>query len=214
MPELTNCEYHRLPQISNSTLSAFKRQLEGHPPLNCRHALDFGNLVDAMITETDLEVNEYMIKCDSLTAVDKSAAMQMTAVFHNDPRCSLIHEFSETQKIFFGRLSFQHDYLNVSFETRCKVDFYMEHNSTIVDLKTTAAKSQKAFNAACDYFDYDRQAAFYLDTTGADTFVLIGISKNKPYNIYFKTIKRGDSDYRSGKLKYMNLMVKYELLAQ
>lgn len=68
-------------------------------------------------------------------------------------------------------------------------------NALIIDLKTTSARTQAQFLESCYTYDYDRQAAFYLDSLRhADTgewsatkqfrFVFIGVMKQRPHRLF------------------------------
>lgn len=68
-------------------------------------------------------------------------------------------------------------------------------NALIIDLKTTSARTQAQFLESCYTYDYDRQAAFYIDSLRhADTnewastrqfrFVFIGIMKQRPHRLF------------------------------
>ncbi len=68
-------------------------------------------------------------------------------------------------------------------------------NALVIDLKTTSARTQAQFLESCYTYDYDRQAAFYLDslhnadgrewgTTKHFRFVFIGIMKQSPYRLF------------------------------
>ncbi|UFH54760.1 PD-(D/E)XK nuclease-like domain-containing protein [Spirosoma sp. KNUC1025] len=68
-------------------------------------------------------------------------------------------------------------------------------NALVIDLKTTSARTQAQFLESCYTYDYDRQAAFYVDSlTNADNgewadtrrfrFVFIGIMKQRPHRLF------------------------------
>ena len=68
-------------------------------------------------------------------------------------------------------------------------------NALVIDLKTTSARTQAQFLESCYKYDYDRQAAFYIDSLRhADTnewamthqfrFVFIGIMKQRPHRLF------------------------------
>ncbi|WP_080057857.1 PD-(D/E)XK nuclease-like domain-containing protein [Spirosoma aerolatum] len=68
-------------------------------------------------------------------------------------------------------------------------------NALIIDLKTTSARSQAQFLESCYTYDYDRQAAFYIDSlrhadnrewasTRQFRFVFIGIMKQRPHRLF------------------------------
>lgn len=68
-------------------------------------------------------------------------------------------------------------------------------NALVIDLKTTSARTQAQFLESCYTYDYDRQAAFYLDSLrhaddGAWTstrqfrFVFVGVMKQRPHRLF------------------------------
>lgn len=86
-------------------------------------------------------------------------------------------------------------------------------NALVIDLKTTSARTQAQFLESCYTYDYDRQAAFYLDslrqadnqewaTTRQFRFVFIGVMKQRPYRLFAvdATSIPGFMDY--GRKKY------------
>jgi hypothetical protein len=76
-----------------------------------------------------------------------------------------------------------------------------------VDLKTTSQTSYERFVKSCLDYDYDRQAAFYLDSVGAKRFIFIGIAKKSPHGLYFF---EADRDFiAGGRKKYQALLRKW-----
>ena len=68
-------------------------------------------------------------------------------------------------------------------------------NALVIDLKTTSARTQAQFLESCYRYDYDRQAAFYVDslryaqqndwaTTRQFRFVFIGVMKQRPHRLF------------------------------
>jgi hypothetical protein len=76
------------------------------------------------------------------------------------------------------------------------------------DLKTTAAASQKEFEEAVDFFDWDRSRAWYMDIVGSDRDFIYAISK-KNCKVFKYFITRGDKTYQRGQEKYSELAFKY-----
>jgi hypothetical protein len=50
---------------------------------------------------------------------------------------------------------------------------------TLVDFKTTSASDYAHFLATVEQYDYDRQAALYVDVLGATRFLIIGVQKTR-----------------------------------
>ncbi|QDK78158.1 hypothetical protein EXU85_05925 [Spirosoma sp. KCTC 42546] len=68
-------------------------------------------------------------------------------------------------------------------------------NALIIDLKTTSARTQAQFLESCYTYDYDRQAAFYVDSlrhadsgewdaTRQFRFVFVGVMKQRPHRLF------------------------------
>lgn len=76
------------------------------------------------------------------------------------------------------------------------------------DLKSTTATTQKQFEEAVRYFDYDRQRAWYMDIAGSNQDVLIGVSKEN-FRVFKVPIRRDDDLYKSGFQKYNELAFKW-----
>ncbi|QMW03472.1 PD-(D/E)XK nuclease-like domain-containing protein [Spirosoma foliorum] len=94
-------------------------------------------------------------------------------------------------------------------------------NALIIDLKTTSARTQAQFLESCYTYDYDRQAAFYVDnlrhadngewdTTRQFRFVFIGIMKQRPHKLFAvdATSIPGFLDY--GRKKYRFWLRKWQ----
>lgn len=94
-------------------------------------------------------------------------------------------------------------------------------NALVVDLKTTSARTQAQFLQSCYDYEYDRQAAFYLDglrqadqgewaTTRQFRFVLIGVMKQSPNRLFVvdATSIPGFIDY--GRKKYRFWLRKWQ----
>lgn len=75
---------------------------------------------------------------------------------------------------------------------------------TIIDFKTTMARDYSHFLAQCSGYDYDRQAAFYLDALRADRFLLVGVQKVEPFSLY--TVEVPAHMLEEGRAKYLRLL--------
>ena len=96
---------------------------------------------------------------------------------------------------------------------KCKFDFINKQLRISGDLKGLSITNELAFHTAIDHFNYDRQAAFYMDVAGCiDSHTIIGISKSSPHKIFKKTVNKGDYNYLRGREKYNRLGVLYKQL--
>jgi len=66
----------------------------------------------------------------------------------------------------------------------CKAKIDLQTGVHIYDLKPTRAHSQEMFEQMAIRYQYERQAAFYLDGTRAKVFVLIAVQKQAPYQVF------------------------------
>lgn len=201
--------YYGRPEVSNSDLSALEKYfLPPQRVYDIQSAYRFGNLIDAMITEpARCDHYAYRVDSEQFTKAEWQQAYKMLEAFRADELCQLYHKMASGQNVMTTSLPF--DYHGVKFEmaVRCKWDLWMEMLEHGSDIKSTTATSQSQFEAALDYFNYDKQRAFYMDIARAKGYkaeqdVLIGISKVN-FKVFKIPIKRGGAIYESGREKYM-----------
>ncbi len=77
---------------------------------------------------------------------------------------------------------------------KAKVDiaYRNQRGLHVIDLKSTGAKDLQTFLADCERYEYVRQAAFYLDGTGAEMVTIYGIQKRAPYRVFRKRYTKGE----------------------
>lgn len=94
----------------------------------------------------------------------------------------------------------------------CKARLDMVSSEGILaDLKTTSCLNRQDFINNCRRFDYDRQAAFYVDSFASEErkdlrFVFFGVQKVFPYDIFTYEIGPTDAFLESGRNKYQSLL--------
>lgn len=205
--------YYQRSEVSNSDLTALKELL--HPRLQFgdrEQAFRFGNLVDAIITEP-VRVNYYRLTVDDTPytedefrhAQEMYKSLRMTA--RRDKFLDYVLNHAETQRSMVNNAQ-QFDYCGFSYTlpTRCKWDWWL--GAFGGDLKSTFASSQKEFEEAIDFFDWDRSRAWYMDIARSDRDFIYAISK-KNCNVFKKQITRGDTVYNAGRDKYEELAFQY-----
>lgn len=203
--------YYSRPEVSNSDLSKLKELLYPRERFgDIEKAYAFGNLIDAMITEND-RVNYFKRTLDSYTysREEMEQAEAMKKAFYRDEFCKMFIKDAS-----FQHVSIQHNWpienrgVEFQLNVRCKWDILKPKWKIGGDIKSTAAKTEKEFYEACEFFDYFRSRAWYMDIEGTDRDVLIGISKvnQKIFKIH---INRGDKLYQKGKEEYQDLAFKY-----
>ena len=209
--------------ISNSMLGDLQKALRVQEQMQgLQKIYDFGNLVDAMKTEENkVDASEM-----SWTEAGRKVVFQkeefekarlMTDALNADPLLELAFRDMKPQyMIFRERFLVEWDGHQIYVKARCKFDG-LKLGHMALDIKTTACKTQASFEQAFDFFDYDRQAAWYMDLARVDKMLYIGVSKHKnkrtgKHDVFRIAIKRGDARYESGKKKYSRLAVKYHYL--
>lgn len=207
--------YYDRPEVSNSDLTALKELL--HPRLqfgNREEAFRFGSLVDAIITEP-ARVNYYRLTVDDVQYTEEEfrharemyKALRMEA--RDDGFLDYVLRNAETQR-FMVNPGQRFEYCGFPFclDTRCKWDWWLDGPGFGGDLKSTFASSQKEFDEAVDFFDWDRSRAWYMDVAGSDYDFIYAISK-KNCKVFRKQITRGDAVYNAGREKYEELAFQY-----
>jgi hypothetical protein len=201
--------------ISNSVLKDLRKLLYGGFEMEqdkLQKIFDFGSLIDAHLTE-----KASILKFEAL--VDESEhekALLMVKAGENDPTLKLLIAACKTQhEIYRKAFKFEWEGWQLQLPVRIKLDF-LKKFVLAGDLKSTATQTQKGFLEAIDFFDYDQQAALYMDVAEVDKFMFVGISKkpNKKgkFEVFKHAVERGDAMYLSGKKKYSFLMYKYYFL--
>ena len=207
--------YYSRPEVSHSDLPQLHNLL--HPRLQYgdrEEAFRFGSLVDALITEPN-RVNRYRFTVDDVqyTEDEFEHATQMLRALRSEARrdafLAKVLETADTQRCMFNkRQQFQYGGFSFSLDTRCKWDWFLTPYGFGGDLKTTFASTQKEFDEAVDFFDWDRSRAWYMDIARSDRDFIYGISK-KNGCVFKKFINRDDAIYKRGREKYEELAFQY-----
>ena len=207
--------YYQRSEVSNSDLTTLKQLL--HPRLQFgdkEAAFRFGNLVDAVITEPS-RVNYYRNTVDDVqytqeeinharamyNALGKEAERDQFLAYvlaNSNTQTAMVNQ---QQPFYYGGFLFHLD-------TRCKWDWWLSDVGFGGDLKTTFASSQKEFDEAIDFFDWDRSRAWYMDIAHSDRDFIYAISK-KNNRVFKHFINRGDATYERGREKYEELAFQY-----
>jgi hypothetical protein len=64
------------------------------------------------------------------------------------------------------------------------IDILLEGRGLGADIKTTSARTEKAFRKSIEKFDYVRQAAIYMMVEGLDEFKFVAVTKKKPMKVF------------------------------
>ena len=204
--------YYLRPEVSNSDLTDLKNQLWPREMPDPTDAYKFGNLIDAMITESD-RVDYFRRTLGELqfTPEEFEKAEKMKRAFYNDEFCRTLATGAAGQCVMVKRRDFNYNGYAFELDTRCKWDLWRQDWGWGSDIKSTAATSQSQFEAAARYFDYDRQRAFYMGVSGSERDVLIGISKTN-FKVFKIFINRNTSFYKEGEQKVLELAFRWFLI--
>lgn len=206
--------YYSRGEVSNSDLGALEKYWQ--PPsfvIDTEAAFRFGSLLDAMITEPE-QVDHFRMQVagTQFQKEEWNKALAMKKVFFADPFCKSLAAQCEMQKVSVKE-SFRIEFEGYKFylSMRAKWDFFAPKIDLSGDLKTTASTTQKQFEETIYHYNYDRQAALYMDLENKSNFIFIGISKEN-FKIFKVPVKRGGEIYNSGKAKYQELAFQYHIL--
>ena len=78
--------------------------------------------------------------------------------------------------------------------------------TTLIDFKTTNYPDLPHFLASAERYDYDRQAALYLDALNATRFLIIGVHKKAPHAVWLFDATAAPSCIERGRKKYAALL--------
>ena len=173
--------YRTIEAYSNSRLSQIKNQLIGIQRSSPLKAFSMGSILHQLILEPELaEAEDYVFLTPAprrhLLAAKKSA-------FRNGVLKRVLgNEATEIEKVFI--------WTDAKTELPCKAKVDIAYRDSkglhVIDLKSTGAKDRATFLGDCEKYEYGRQAAFYLDGTGAKTVTIYGVQKRAPYGVFRK----------------------------
>lgn len=210
-----NENYYERSEVSNSDLIELKNLLHPHIQYGDKQvAFRFGSLVDAIITEPE-RVNYFQHTVDNVqyTEEEFEHAKEMLRSLRHEARTDTflkkVLEISDTQCCMVNKQqAFEYGGFTFTLDTRCKWDWFLCKFGFGGDLKTTFASTQKEFDEAVDFFDWDRSRAWYMDIAHSDRDFIYAISKNNCC-VFKKFINRDDATYQRGREKYEELAFQY-----
>lgn len=210
-----NENYYERSEVSNSDLTELKNLLHPHIQYGDKQAaFRFGSLVDAIITEPE-RVNYFQHTVDNVqyTEEEFEHAKEMLRSLRHEARTDTflkkVLEISDTQCCMVNKQqAFEYGGFAFTLDTRCKWDWFLCKFGFGGDLKTTFASTQKEFDEAVDFFDWDRSRAWYMDIAHSDRDFIYAISK-KNCCVFKKFINRDDAIYQRGREKYEELAFQY-----
>lgn len=185
--------------VANSDLKSLKASIDGSElPENLDRIFEFGTLCHEIILEPE--------KAD-WTDPDIKLALKMKETFMDDSFC---RSFVEHHNFKAEHEFYRNDLLGVS--AKCRMDGRISSKKWILEFKSLAVTSQKAFEEAIYHFDYDMGAAFYMDVSRYDRLLIAGVSKKKPDMLFKLVLDRNDPIYLSGLEKYTKWITHWKQL--
>ena len=188
--------YYSRSEVSNSDLTELKNLLYPRTQYGDKEkAFKFGSLVDAMLTEQErVRYDKRMVDDVLYSGEDWELALAMIKSLRmearRDPFLAQVLTKAETQRFMVNKKQvFQYGNFEYTLDT------------------------QKQFDEAVDFFDWDRSRAWYMDIAGSRQDFIYGISK-KNQKIFKVFIKRDDPIYLKGKEKYDELAFRWWMLIE
>lgn len=189
-------EYRQLNRIANSDLTELKNRLFGLPQRTSSQAQEFGT-----------RFHDYLLLDNMTIPTGKgaTATKRMLDVVRADTFFTQIVAGAEIEIPQFWNDE------TTGLPCKARLDIRLPEEGLIVDIKTTSASSQKEFEQNCYRYEYDRQAAYYLDGCRqaghvADRFILFGVQKQKPHGLYVVEVLDDSIFMDKGRRKYRRLL--------
>ena len=197
-PSLTQAQHRALPHVSNTDLSDCKAQVLGQPRRPNPVALAFGAHFHTAVLEpgTYARTDERGIRWADLETLARQVRRQR---YCRD----LLHR---------GTPELTHTATHTATGVGVKVrpDLLIRSRAgrqlTLVDFKTTSAPDYAHFLATTEQYDYDRQAALYCDVLGATRFLIIGVQKKAPHEVWLFDATAAAGFIEQGRKKYTALL--------
>lgn len=189
-------DYRSLPRISNSDLSELLADVKGEVQKKPVKAFAFGTITHGLIIEP--KVQQVIPDC-----VDIDLARKLASVARANPFLSWAIKFCKKETVQLWEDT------ATGLQLKARLDLVFR-GSIVIDIKTTSCKSLADFLHTCEVYEYDRQAAFYLDSIGAKKFVFVAIQKVKPYNVWIVEHHTSGSFVMGGRKKYSLLLREWQ----
>ena len=184
--------YRAIPRVSNSDLTRLKNQLFGYRQPPPEKALAFGAALHQCLLEP-------ASAGEPPEGVDARLLETLVGQVRQHACCRWYLRFGRKERVVL----FDDPTTGVACKSKLDV-VYKSH--TILDFKTTSARDYASFVASCGPYDYDRQAAFYLDGSGSKRFIFVGVQKCKPFQLFFFEVTREAGFLEMGRKKYRALL--------
>jgi hypothetical protein len=194
---LTQEEHRALPFVSNTDLTNTKNQALGITRQPNPQALAFGSHFHTAV----LEPNQYQRtpqrlpweNLEQLAAAVRRQRYCRDLLYRGQPE----QTYTATHEATGLVVKVRPDLLITSPKTGRRV---------LVDFKTTSSPDYAHFCGTIEKYDYDRQAALYSDLLGAARFVIIGVQKKAPFELWRFEMVPAHGLIEQGRKKYERLL--------
>jgi hypothetical protein len=196
-PGLTQEAHRALPFVSNTDLSEAKNRALGITRQPNPQALAFGSHFHTAV----LEPTQYQRTAQRVPwqQIEDLAAAVRRQRFCRDLlyRGQAEQTHTATHEATGLTVKVRPDLLITSPKTGRQV---------LVDFKTTSCPDYANFCATIEKYDYDRQAALYADLLGAARFIIIGVQKKAPFEVWQFEVNAAPGLMEQGRKKYEHLL--------
>ena len=197
-PGLTQAQHRALPQVSNTDLSTLKQELLGQPRQLNPVALSYGSHFHTAVLEPPhyARTDERGIKWADLETLARQVRRQrycrdLLYRGHAEQSYTAIHTATG---------------VGVKLRPDLLVRSRAGRQLTLIDFKTTSSPDLPHFLTTIEKYDYDRQAALYLDVLGATRFLIIGVQKRAPHEVWRVELTAIPGFIEQGRKKYTRLL--------
>ena len=197
-PALTQAQHRALPHVSNTDLTTLKNELLGLRQRGNPAAFAFGSHFHTAVLEPRhyARTDERGIKWPELETLARQVRRQRYCrdlLYRGQPEQS--HTATHTA---------------TGVPVKIRPDLLIRSRAgrqlTLLDFKTTSAPDLPHFLATLEKYDYDRQAALYLDVLGATRFLIIGVQKKAPHDVWRVELTALPGLIAQGRKKYTTLL--------
>ena len=197
-PNLTQAQHRALPHVSNTDLSTLKNELLGQPRQLNLVALAYGSHFHIAVLEPPhyQRTDERGIKWADLETLARQVRRQR---YCRD----LLYRGQAEQ-------SYTATHTATGVGVKLRPDLLVRSRAgrqlTLIDFKTTSSPDRAHFLTTIEKYDYDRQAALYLDVLGATRFLIIGVQKRVPHEVWRVELTATPGLIEQGRKKYNTLL--------
>ena len=185
--------YRTMNRFANSDLSEYRNLLFGLPTKKNGPAQQFGTSFHALLLEHILPINI------TPTQLKHMQLMRESVLRNRFARTVLETALVEQVQTWIDPIT--------GLPCKALTDIWETDTQLIVDVKTTSAQSYSEFLRHCEQYDYDRQTAYYLDgTPQAKRFVILGVQKKAPYEVFYFEGSACRGFVEGGRKKYRRLL--------